>query len=453
MRTIPTRLCAALIPLLTMGAVATVPLPALAQNVQRSMARIDNFQIELSDQLAPGSEMEFIVEGTPRGQASVRMDGVARVIPLTEVNPGIYQGSYTLSRRDRVGPQSAARVSLRVRNFTAAATQTLVAAVPALANRPGAQPAPGQPAQGQAALSIERFAVAPVQRIEPGAELRFTAVGTPGVRATFSIDGVVRDVPMSEVAPGRYEGAYTIRRNDNFPPSLSIVATLDRGGQAVRAQLNQSLLADAKPPVVRNLAPANNEVTANNPVTVSATFDDSGGVGVDARTVRIAIDGQEVTRNASITPQFFTWRGDLRPGTHRVDVNAADMAGNAVRQSWAFTVASGQGALPAAGANLPLQITSHANNAQVASGPVEVRGRTLPDAKVEVEVHAIASLAGAFGINQRVLTHTMRSDANGDFAFTFQSQSPVPGTRYETTVTATRGDAVRETKLVLFQQR
>ena len=458
MRSTITRLFAALIPLLAVGSVATTPLPVLAQSQspQRSMARIDSFQIDLSDQLAPGSEMEFSLSGTPRGQASIRLTGIQRVIVLTEVQPGLYEGSYTLSRRDSVTPQSTARATLRVRNFTAAATQSLAAAVPALmSNRPAvAQPAAqAQPQPAQAALAIQSFTVAPVPRIEPGAELRFSAAGTPGVRATFSIDGVVRDVPMSEVGPGRYEGAYTIRRNDNFPPSLSIVATLDRGGQAVRSQLNQSLLVDAKPPVVRNLAPANNEVMAGNPVTVSATFDDSGGVGVDPKSVRIAIDGQEVTRNASITPQFFTWRGDLRPGTHRVDVNAADIAGNAVRQSWAFTVAGGQTAMPAAAVNLPLQITSHANNAQVGSGAVEVRGRTAPDAKVDVEVHAIASLAGAFGINQRVFTHSMRSDSNGDFGFTFQSQSPVPGTRYEATVTATRGDLVRDTKLVLFQQR
>jgi hypothetical protein len=32
---------------------------------------------------------------------------------------------------------------------------------------------------------------------------------------------------------------------------------------------------------------------------------------------------------------------------------------------------------------LPLDITSHSNNAQVGSGAVEVRGRTAPDAKVD----------------------------------------------------------------------
>lgn len=448
MRSIIIRLFAALVPLFTMGLIASTPLMALAQNGQRAPVQIDNFQVDLSDQLAPGSEFEFTLEGTPRGQASVRLSGVKKLIMLTEVDPGIYEGSYTLSRRDRLGPQATARATLRVRNFTAVATQSLTGSPAPVA----ARPAPTQPAPPTAVLAIERFTVAPVPRIEPGADLRFAATGTPGVRASLSIDGVVRDVPMSEVGPGRYEGAYTIRRNDNFPPSLNIVATLERGGQTVRSQLNQALLVDAKPPTVRNLAPANNEVLAGNPVSVSATFDDSGGVGVDPKSVRIAIGGQDVTRNASITPQFFTWRGDLRPGTHAVEVSAADIAGNAVRQNWTFSVAGAQTPIVAAN-QLPLQITSHVNNAQVASGPIEVRGRTAPDATVEVEVQAIASLAGVFGINQRVFSQTLRPDPNGNWAFTFQSQSPVPGTRYEATITATRGQTVRESKLVLFQQR
>ncbi|HVE90523.1 MAG TPA: Ig-like domain-containing protein [Burkholderiaceae bacterium] len=288
-------------------------------------------------------------------------------------------------------------------------------------------------------------------RIEPGAELRFAASGTPGARASFTIDGVVRDVPMQEVRPGRYEGAYTIRRNDNFPPSLSIVATLQGSGQTVRSQLNQALLVDAKPPTVRNLAPANNEVVASNPVSVSGTFDDRGGVGIDPKTVKLMIDGQDVTRNASITTQFFTWRGDLRPGTHQVEVTGADVAGNAMQQTWMFSMAGAQSPPPAA--TLPLQITSHANNAQVGGGPIEVRGRTAPDAKVDVQVNAIASLAGLFGINQQVFSQSVRPDANGNFVFTFQPQAAVPGTRYEATITATRGDVVRESKLVLFQQR
>ena len=436
-----------LVPLLAVGFIATASQPAGAQPRARFAPEISSFQVDVTDQLAPGSDLSFTLEGTPRGRASVRLSGVNKNIVLSEVERGVYEGSYTLSRRDRLGPQPTATATLRVRNVSKVVTQALAGGPPPVAS----QPPPPAPPPAAPPLAIERFTVVPVARIEPGAEPRFAAVGTPGARAMLSIDGVVQNVPMQEVRPGRYEGAYTIRRNDNFPPSLNIVATLEGNGQTIRSRLNQALLVDARPPTVRNLAPQNNETVAGNPVSVSATFDDSGGVGVDPKSVKIMIGGQDVTRNASITPQFLTWRGDLRPGAQSVEVTAADMAGNAVRQTWVFNVASPQTPPPAA--MLPLQITSHANNAQVSGGTIEVRGRTAPDTKVEVQVQMIASVAGFFGINQQVLNQTLRSDAGGNFSFSFKPQVSVPGARYESTITATRGDQHNETRLVLFQQR
>lgn len=435
-----------IIPALAVGFMATLPHLAGAQQ-RKGAPEIHSFAIDASGPVSPGSDVEFTLEGTPRGQASVRMSGVNKNIAMRETSPGVYEGSYTVSRKDRLGNQPTARATLRVRGVTSAATQVLAAApvatpAPVVAQPPVAPPVAAMPV-------IERFGVTPVAKIEPGAELRFNATGTPGARALLTIDGVVRDVPMSEVRPGRYEGAYTIRRNDNFPASLTITMALDANGQVSRSKLNQALLVDARPPTVKNLSPKNNEVVTGGPISVSATFDDMGGVGVDPKTVKLMIGGVDQTRNASITPQFLTWRGDLRPATYPVEVTASDNAGNAVRQNWSFVVATPQAA-PVA---LPLEITSHANNAQVAGGTVEVRGKTSPDTKVDVQVQAIAALAGVFGISQQVANQSIRSDAAGNFAFSFQNRSPVPGTRYEATVLATRGDQTREVKLVLFQQR
>ncbi|WP_309684440.1 Ig-like domain-containing protein [Polaromonas sp.] len=438
-----------LLPLLATGFIATAPQLAGAQSRARFAPEISSFQVDVSDRLGPGSDIDFTLEGTPRGKASVRIGGVNKTIALREVERGVYEGSYTLSRRDRLGPQPTARATLRVRNASTVATQALAGGPPPVATLP---PPPAVPpaVPAPAPLVIERFGVTPIARIEPGADLRFAAVGTPGARASFTIDGVVQGVAMPEVRPGRYEGAYTIRRNDNFPPSLNISAALEANGQVARSRLNQALLVDARPPTIRNLAPHNNETVTGNPASVSATFDDSGGVGVDTKSVKIMIGGQDMTRNASITPQFITWRGDLRPGSYPVEITAADNAGNTVKQTWAFNVTGPQTPPPAA--MLPLQITSHANNAQVGNGVIEVRGRTAPDAKVDIQVQVVASVAGFFGINQQVLNQTVRSDANGVFGFSFQAQVPVPGARFEANITATKGDLSRETRLVLFQQ-
>lgn len=450
------RLFSFLAPLLFIAFAGPAPQLADAQPKGRFVTpEITNFQINVTEQPVPGSDIDFTLEGTPRGQASVRISGINKTIALREVDPGVYEGTYTLSRRDMLSARPTARATLRVRNASVVATQSLAGNAPPVAAAPppvAARPAVPPPVPQSAPLVIERFGVTPVARIEPGAELRFVAFGTPGARATFTIDGIVQNVTMAEVRPGRYEGAYTIRRNDNFPPSLNITAALEANGQVARSRLNQALLVDARPPTIRNLAPHNNETVTGNPVTVSATFDDRGGVGVDPKSVKILIGGQDVTRNASITPQFITWRGDLQPGSWPVQVTAADNAGNAVRQDWLFNVASAQSPPPAAAA-LPLEISSHANNAQVSGGAVEVRGRTAPDAKVDVQVQAVASMAGFFGINQQILNQTLRSDAAGNFAFSFQSQIPVPGTRFEITVTASKGTLSREARLVLFQQR
>jgi hypothetical protein len=141
---------------------------------------------------------------------------------------------------------------------------------------------------------------------------------------------------------------------------------------------------------------------------------------------------------------------DLQHGTYPVEVNAKDMSGNAVRRNWVFTVAAQSAPVATA---LPLQVLSHVNNAQVSSGAVDVRGRTAPDAKVDVQVQAIAQIAGFFGMNQQIYNQALRADANGNFGFNFQPQIPVPGTRYEITMNASKADLAKEMKLVLFQQK
>jgi hypothetical protein len=103
-------------------------------------------------------------------------------------------------------------------------------------------------------LRIERFTVAAVDRIEPGAELKFTLVGAPGAAVDFDIPGVAQNVPMREVRPSVYEGSYTIKRLDNLAPSRPIVASLRVGDRTVTQALTQPLVSDARPPVIRSLA-------------------------------------------------------------------------------------------------------------------------------------------------------------------------------------------------------
>ena len=415
-----------------------VPASALAQPAQPELRSL---QVATDDVLNAGARLDFTVEGTPRGQASLRLRGVPRNIVLKETARGVYTGSYTLQRQDRISESSAVRATLKVRNRSVGADYSLPAGI---ANSSVAV----APTTG---LKIDRFSVAPVDKLEPGAELRFTVNGMPGGTAEFDIPGVVSNVPMREVRPGVYEGAYTIRRLDNLAPSRPAVATLRAGNRAVTSTLAQSLMVDAKPPVIRNLSPRDGESVVRGAATsVSGTFDDVGGVGMDTKSVRILLAGRDVTAASQITAQFFTYRADLPAGRYPVDVSARDLAGNAVRQTWTFDVTAAANAAPA---TVLLQVTSPAANASVGSGPVAVSGRTAPGAAVDVKVSAVGTLAGLFGMNQDLLTQRVQADGNGNFSFSFTPQLPLPGTRYEISMTAGKdGMTATEAKLVLFQK-
>ena len=427
--------------LLFSAATVLLAVPGIAL-AQPAMPELRSLQVATDDGLRAGARLDFTVEGTPRGQVSLAVRGAPRTIVLKEAARGVYSGSYTIRRQDRITESSSIRATLKVRNRSIATNYTFPAGI-----------ASQSVAAAPVGLKIDRFTVAPVDKIEPGAELRFTLNGAPGGTASFNIPGVISNVPMREVNPGVYEGAYTIRRLDNLAPSRPTVATLRVGDRAVTSTLTQPLMADAKPPVIRNMSPRDGETvvsgTANT--SVSGTFDDAGGVGVDPKSVRFMLGGRDVTAAAHITPQFFTFRANLPAGRYPVEVSVKDLAGNAVRQTWTFDVASAASAAPA---TVLLQVTSHANNATVEGGPVVVRGRTAPGATVDVKVGAVGTLAGLFGMNQDLLTQRVQADGNGNFSFSFSPQFPLPGTRYEVSMTAGKdGMVATETKLVLFQKQ
>lgn len=426
--------------LLLPAATALLVIPGTAM-AQPAAAELRSLQVETDDGLRAGADLQFTIEGTPRGRVQLKIEGVPRSIVLQETERGVYTGSYTIRRQDRLNERSAVRATLKVRQRSITNDYSLPAGI---SGRDGAARTAAPPG-----LKIDRFSVAPIDKMEPGAELRFTLNGAPGGRADFDIPGVIDNVPMREVSPGVYEGAYTIRRMDNLAPSRPAVATLRVGDRTVSSTLTQPLIADARPPVIRNLSPRDGESVARNGATsVSGTFDDAGGVGVDPKSVRIVIAGRDVTSASQITAQFFTYRADLPAGRYPVEVTARDLVGNGMRQSWSFNVAAQVSAAPTS-----VQVTSHTNNATVDRGAVVVRGRTVPGAVVDVKVNAVGTLVGVFGLNQELLSQRVQADRNGDFSFSFTSQVPLPGTRYEVAMTAGRdGMATTESQLVLFQK-
>ncbi len=415
-------------------AFSVLALPAAA--LAADPPEIAGFEADKVDELGAGTELSFRLEGTPRARATVSVAGVKRPIMLRETAAGIYEGSYTLKKSDKLASNPAVRATLKQGNL--ATTMRL------------AQPLMVAKAAPAKAPEIQRFAVEP-SRIEAGTELVFTLQGTPSGKASFSIDNTAQGLSMREVKPGVYEGKYTVRRQDKFG-AANITAALEANGQVARSKVSPVPAASSQ---VKAATPREGE-KLSQPFTLSGTFDDS----VDPRSVRIFLGKTEVTREATITTAGFTYtpKENLPAGNYRAEVVSRDYTGNTGRTAWNFVVQPPAAAqapavpAPAAQAGFPLEFTSPADQTAVGGGSIEVRGRTAPNVSLNVNVEATASVGGLFGVSQNVFTRTIKADSRGDFVFTFEPRVTVPGARYEVSVSGTHGGQEKSKKLTLVQQ-
>lgn len=406
--------------------------------------QITEFEVDQVTTLRPGTAIDFTLSGTPKARAQVRISGIPRTIILKETGPGFYEGRYTVRKKDRISPRAAAVATLSKGNSHTVARlgQSLVAS---------SAPEPAEPEPTQ--IAITKFSVDSYDNLEPGSELNFTLLGTQAGRATYTIENVIANRRMREVRPGVYTGQYTIRRQDKLPAVLNVVATLQANRQIVRAQLDKQIVnnggsnnAPASANPFSHFSPRDNEsIPYSKDFTVSGDFeDDPRKGGVDPRSIQILFDGRDVTGQSSITSHGFSYRPtNVTPGRHSVEVRGRDSNGNIVRSNWDFRMLD---AAPVA--SFPLDITSPRDGAEVGSGVIEVRGRTLPNASVQVAV-----TAGILGLSQRIFENTLVADRQGYFSFNFQPQVRVPGARYDVTVRATRDNEMRERKMTLIQQR
>jgi len=76
-----------------------------------------------------------------------------------------------------------------------------------------------------------------------------------------------------------------------------------------------------------------------------------------------------------------------------------------------------------------------------------------PDVVVDATGLIRFGCAGLFGMNQDVFAQRIEADGNGNLSFSFSPQFPLPSTRYEVSMTASKyGMTLTESRLVLFQK-
>jgi hypothetical protein len=355
-----------------------------------------------------------------------------------------------------------------------------------------AQPAAAQQ-RAATAPSITQMALNSDAGLSPGATLRVQVVGTPGASSgSLALGDSGISIPLRQQAAGTYTGSYVVRRADRIDPTQLLTARLTVDGRTFSRQFNyptafQALAmgaggdraarreerreerrearADDRSPEITDLMPGNGErVGERGRTRIGARLADEGS-GVDPASVRLRLNGRDVTADARVSADEVTYRDDLDPGRYAAEVTVRDQAGNLTRKTWSFDVTARgdrdrgerndrderRGAGP-----LPLEVTSHSNNMVVdAQGNLAIQGRTVPHATVRVQVDSVLAVPGMFGVAQPVADQTVQADRNGHFSVgvTPRGALPVPGTRYDVRVTSTSGSEMAEERLTLVQRR
>jgi len=206
--------------------------------------------------------------------------------------------------------------------------------------------------------------------------------------------------------------AINTRDSGNPPPPLN-------PGPAMNPNPNPP--ANDSPVTLANLLPRRDATIAASRPTIQATFEDGR---VDPNSVRVVLDGRDVSSSAYISDRGVTYTPPaLPPGRHDVRVFGHDTAGASFDRRWSFTSGGGstgsndiRGVSPAAGT--------------VVGNAFVVRGRTDPGSTVTVQVglrdqsgqdmgQMVGAILGVSGEN-RAVQNTVVADANGNFATKIQ---------------------------------
>ncbi len=164
---------------------------------------------------------------------------------------------------------------------------------------------------------------------------------------------------------------------------LALVIALLVAGIAIAA--GYWLTRDTTLPTVVRFEPSENATISPNPlpgsvttrVPISASFRDNRAI--DFKTLRMVVDGRDVTAQAVLTETSITYNADLESGQHVILVEVRDSSGNKASRAWQFTV-----------------VGSHWPTATPTNTPT-ITPTPPPSATLPPTLHATANFTGCAG--------------------------------------------------------
>jgi hypothetical protein len=207
-------------------------------------------------------------------------------------------------------------------------------------------------------VHIQSFYTNRQGRLAPGDVVQFTMNGTPGGDATLTIPGMDGEIPMNEVSEGVYQASWTVPNSQSGfnLTRITPVAHLRIGGSESSFQMTARVgtggndqggngqgghgRRDNAPPLINSITPLDQATVTMARPTISASFDDTIGSGVDPQSIQMTVDGVDVSSDLSITSNVVRYRPAVGygPGRHNVVLKARDVDGNLVTKTWMFRV-------------------------------------------------------------------------------------------------------------------
>jgi len=120
---------------------------------------------------------------------------------------------------------------------------------------------------------------------------------------------------------------------------VPIIGHLRANGVDYVKQAPATVSASSSPPGIGDFAPDEGAIVNSSRPALYATFV-SDAVPVNPSSVRIIVDGHDITASAVRTPRFVHYVPVVPypDGAVHVTVRVADLAGNVTSRSWTFTI-------------------------------------------------------------------------------------------------------------------
>ncbi|NLI00077.1 MAG: copper amine oxidase N-terminal domain-containing protein [Chthonomonadales bacterium] len=183
-------------------------------------------------------------------------------------------------------------------------------------------------------------AVGYTKPLKAGDRLTLQVTGAPDAESvTVSVGDVLRDIRLTQTAPGTYTRQITIAPNTNVT-AAPIVATMRLNGkQSEPVRGTAPITIDTRAPSFDALIPGDGTRLMDRNPAIEAAYSDPGGSGVDTGAVRVVVNGKDVTLQATVTETRARFRAENLPiGPVSVKITIADHAGNTATAEWGAVV-------------------------------------------------------------------------------------------------------------------